>query len=77
MPIRPLLERETATFSCEDIFALTTPFEETSSALRLLCRNDVAVLMVAKRIFELAKHAERTPARLRNFVLSQFQARSR
>jgi hypothetical protein len=75
--IWPLLEGETATFSSEDISALTTAFEETSSALRLLGRNDAAELMVAKRIIELAKHAERNPARLRNFVLSQFQARSR
>ena len=43
MPISDFLERETATFSCEDIFALMTPFEGTLRALRLLaCRDDAA-----------------------------------
>jgi hypothetical protein len=33
--------------------------------------------MVAKRIIKLAKHGERNPTRLRNFVIGEFQARSR
>jgi len=35
------------------------------------------VLMIAKRMIELAKHGERDPGRLRGYVLNQFQARSR
>jgi hypothetical protein len=66
-----------AYFRPEDITALTTALEDTLSALRLVDRNDPTVTMVAKRIIELAKHGERNPTRLRNFVVSQFQARSR
>ena len=76
MPIGPLLAQETGVFSPEDITALATAFDDTLLALRLIDRNDPIVLMVAKRIIELAKHGERDPARLRNFAVSQFQARS-
>ena len=75
MPIRPLLQD--GSFSPEDITALTTTFEDSLSALGLLDRNDPAVLIVAKRIIELAKDGERNPARLQNSVVNRFQARSR
>jgi hypothetical protein len=75
VPIRQLFQ--SAVFSPEDVTALTTAFEGTLSALGLVDRNDPAVTMVAKRIIELAKHGERNPARLRNFVVNEFQARSR
>ena len=73
MPIRPLLQD--GAFSPEDITALATAFEDTLSALGLVDRNDPTV--VAKRIIELAKHGERNPARLRDYAVNQFQARSR
>jgi hypothetical protein len=75
MPIRPLLQG--GVFLPEDITALTTAFEDSLSALGLVDRNDPTVLMVAKRIIELAKHGERNPTRLRDYVLNHFQARSR
>jgi hypothetical protein len=75
MPIRPLLQD--GVFSPEDITALATAFEDTLSALGLVDRNDPAVLMVAKRIIKMARQGERNPTRLRNSVVSQFQARSR
>jgi hypothetical protein len=75
MPIRPLLQD--GVFSPEDITALATAFEDTLRALGLVDRSDPAVLMVAKRIIELAKHGERNPTRLRNSVVNQLQARSR
>jgi hypothetical protein len=75
VPIRPLLQD--GAFSPEDITALATAFEDTLSALGLVDRNDPAVLMVAKRIIELAKDGERNPARLRNSVVNQFRAPSR
>ena len=75
MPIRPLLQD--GVFSPEDITALATAFEDTLSALGLVDRNDPAVLLVAKHIIELAKHGERNPARLRDYVVNGFQARSR
>jgi len=76
VPIGPLLEGESG-FSPDDIAALTTAFEDTLLALQLIDRNDPVVLMVARHIIDLAKQGERNPARLRNFVVSQFQARSR
>lgn len=75
VPIRPLLQD--VSFSPEDVTALTTAFEDSLSALGLMDRSDPAVLMVAKRIIELAKHGERNPARLRDYAVNQFQARSR
>ena len=75
VPIRPLLQD--VSFSPEEITALTTAFEDSLSALGLVDRNDPAVLMIAKRIIELAKDGERNPTLLRNSVINQFQARSR
>ena len=75
VPISAFLQE--GVFSPDDITALTTAFEESLSALGLVDRNDPAVLMVAKRIIELAKHGERNPTRLRDFAVSQFQAQSR
>jgi hypothetical protein len=75
VPIRPLLQD--VSFSPEDVTALTTAFEGSLSALGLMDRNDPAVLMVAKRIIELAKGGERNPTWLRDRVLTEFQARSR
>jgi hypothetical protein len=72
VPIRPLLQD--VSFSLEDVTVLTTAFEDTLSALGLVDRNDPTVLMVAKRIIELAKHGERNPTRLRDYVLNEFQA---
>jgi hypothetical protein len=64
MPIRPLLQE--GSFSPEDVTLLATAFEETLTALGLVARNDPAVIMVAKRIIDLAKDGERSPTRLRD-----------
>jgi hypothetical protein len=61
-------------FSPEDVTALTSAFEGAVLALQLDRSDPVAVAM-AKRIIELAKHGERNPTRLRNSVVSEFQAR--
>jgi hypothetical protein len=71
MPIRPLLE--SSSFSPEDITSLVTAFEGTLSALGLVNRNDPAVLMVAKRIIDLAQQGERDPTRLQDYVLNFFR----
>jgi hypothetical protein len=73
VPIRPLLQD--VSFSPEEITALTTAFEDSLSALGLVDRNDPAVLMIAKRIIELAKDGERKPTWLRDRVLTEFEAR--
>ena len=77
LPIRSLLVEEKAFFSPEDITALATAFEDTLHTLRLADRNDPIVLMVAKKIIELARQGERNPERLRALVISQFEKRLR
>ena len=77
LPIRSLLVEEKTFFSPEDITALATAFEDTLHTLRLADRNDPIVLMVAKKIIELARQGERNPERLRALVISQFEKRLR
>ena len=77
LPIRSLLVEEKTFFSPEDITALATAFEDTLRALRLADRNDPIVLMVAKKVIELARQGERNPERLRALVISQFEKRLR
>ena len=76
LPIRSLLVEEKTFFSPEDITALATAFEDTLHTLRLADRNDPIVLMVAKKIIELARQGERNPERLRALG-SQFEKRLR
>ena len=77
LPIRSLLVEEKTFFSPEDITALATAFENTLRTLRLADRNDPIVLMVAKKVIELARQGERNPERLRALVRSQFEKRLR
>ena len=77
LPIRSLLVEEKTFFSPEDITALATAFEDTLRTLRLADRNDPIVLMVAKKIIELAKQVERNPERLRALAINQFEKRLR
>ena len=71
VPSRPLAQDDS--FSPEDVTALATAFE---GALRTLGvdRSDPVVLSVASRMIELARHGERNPTRLRDYVLDEFQA---
>jgi hypothetical protein len=39
-------------------------------------RSDPVVLLVASRMIELARHGERSPTRLRNLVVGEYQASS-
>ena len=71
MPIQPLLA---GAFSPEDIAALTLAYEDALIALKLDRGNPVALAM-AMRIIELAKRGERNPTRLRNAVVTEFDAR--
>jgi hypothetical protein len=72
VPSRPLAQDDS--FALEDVTALATAFE---GALRTLGvdRSDPVVLSVASRMIELARHGERNPTRLREYVLNEFQAR--
>jgi hypothetical protein len=71
MPIRALLPQKHA-FGPDDIVVLSTAFEDTLRALRLIDRNDPAASMVAKHIIQLAKEGERDPIRLRDGALKSF-----
>jgi hypothetical protein len=56
--------------------ALTTAFDAALGDLGLVDRDDPAVTMIAQRIIELAKHGEKDPIVLRDYVVKLFQARS-
>ena len=70
MPSRPLAQDDLA---LEDVTALATAFEDALRALGV-DRSDPVVLSVASRMIELARHGERNPTRLRDYVLDEFQA---
>jgi hypothetical protein len=55
------------------VAVITTAFEDTSNALGLVDRQDPAVTMVAKRMFELARGGETDPILLRDAVLKSFK----
>ena len=63
VPIRRLLENQV--FGPDEITVLTTAFEDTLRALRLVDRADPAAEIIAKKIIELAQQGERDPVRLR------------
>jgi hypothetical protein len=71
VPIRPLL-RDGA-FSPEDITTLAAAFEDTLLALGVRDRQHPTVILVAKRVIELARQGERNPALLRDAVLKSFR----
>jgi hypothetical protein len=71
VPIRPLLEAEA--FGPEDISALISAFEASLNALRLVDRSDPAVLLVAKRVIDLARDGNRDPIALRDRVVKSFR----
>jgi hypothetical protein len=64
-------------FEPEEVTALTTAFVGVLSGLGLVDRHDPAVLMIAKRIIELAKNGQWDPILLRDYTLAEFHARPR
>jgi hypothetical protein len=72
MPIRPLLFGS-GVFTPEEIAVIATAFEDTLNALGLINRQDPAVTMVARRMFELARGGEHDPILLRDAVLKSFR----
>ena len=72
MPIRPLLFGS-GVFTPEEIAVITSAFEDILNALGLANRQDPAVTMVAKRMFELARGGVTDPILLRDAVLSSFR----
>ena len=71
VPIRLLL-RDGA-FGPEDITTLAAAFEDTLLALGVHDRQHPTVMLVAKRVIELARQGERNPKLLRDAVLKSFR----
>jgi hypothetical protein len=69
--VRPRLQD--GVFSPEDITVLTAAFESTLRTLGLRDRKHPTVLLVAKRVIELARQGERNPKLLQNAVLKSFR----
>jgi hypothetical protein len=67
MPIR------SGVFTPDEIAVIATAFEDTLNALGLVDRQDPAVTMVAKRMFELARGGEHDPILLREAVLKSLR----
>jgi hypothetical protein len=72
MPIRPLLFGS-GVFTPEEIAVIASAFEDTLNALGLVNRQDPAVTMVAKRMFEMARGGEHDPVLLRDAVLKSLR----
>jgi hypothetical protein len=64
---------EAEAFGPEDISALISAFEASLKALRLVDRSGPAVLLVAKRVIDLAKDGNRDPIALRDRVVKSFR----
>jgi hypothetical protein len=71
MPILRLIRAHDRAFGPDEIAIMVAAFEDALRELGLVDREDPATLMVAKRIFELAKQGERDPARLREAAVKQ------
>jgi hypothetical protein len=71
MPILRLLEAHDSAFGPDEIAIMVAAFEDALRELGLVDREDPATVMVAKRIFEMAKQGERDPARLREGAVKQ------
>ena len=72
MPLRALLQQDDpdVAFSPEEVETLTTAFEDTLRALELTNREDPLTILVARKIFDMAKAGERDPKRLRDRMLA-------
>jgi hypothetical protein len=71
VPIQPLLQD--GAFSPEDITALAAAFEVTLQTLGVRDRKHPTVMLVAKRVVELARRGERNPKLLQDAVLKSFR----
>ena len=73
MPISNPAEREQEAFGPDTVAVLAVVLEDTLRQLRLVDRNDPAVIMIAKTIIELTKLGERDPIRLREQAIQMFR----
>jgi hypothetical protein len=71
VPIRSLLENERGAFGPDEVASVVTAFEMVLRKLKLVDRQDPAVLMVARTTLEIARQGETDPERLSSKVLSR------
>ena len=74
MPFLRLLKDHGHAFGPDEIAVIEAAFEDALRELRLVDRDDPATLMVAERIFELAKRGERDSTRLREGAVSSLRS---
>ena len=72
MALRALLQQddEDVAFSPEEVETMTAAFEDTLRALELTNREDPLTILIARKIFDMAKAGERDPKRLRDRTLA-------
>jgi hypothetical protein len=68
----PLLVEHDHFFGPDEIAKLVEGFEDALAALGLVRRDDLATMLIAKAILDVAKTGERDPKRLRDLVVDRF-----
>ena len=77
MPIRPLLEENSAVFAPEELKAIAEAFEAVLKDMGLTDREGPVTIMLAKLTIELAKQGQFTAASLRAGVLKEMKPKGR
>ncbi len=77
MPIRPLLEENSAVFAPEELKAIAEAFEAVLKDMGLTDREGPVTIMLAKLTIELAKQGQFTAASLRARVLKEMKPKGR
>jgi hypothetical protein len=72
MPLQALLDADHQSFGPDEIAKIVAGYEAALTALHLTKHQDPATLMVAKTVFEAAKHGELDPERLRDIAVKAF-----
>jgi hypothetical protein len=77
VPIRPLLEENSAVFAPEELKAIAEAFEAVLKDMGLTDREGPVTIMLAKLTIELAKQGQFTAASLRARVLKEMKPKGR
>ena len=75
MPIRGLLDVDSAAFDPEDITAITAAHEMALKRLGVNDRKSAMAFLIAKTVIQIAKDGERDPKRLGERVIRSLQSR--
>jgi hypothetical protein len=70
VPVLRLIQKQSASFTPEDVVAIDAAFEHCLRELGLKRRSDPVVNSLARKLIELAKAGERDPTRLRDATLN-------